>query len=130
MSSFLSKLDMDGEKYTVLKCSYKFKKSVDSTTKPSGEVKGGKIKMIIESRGNMALLEWIIAPEKEKNGTITFFRRDALSRLIQIDFKKAQCISFKEKFNSINGQPMNISFTIVARSLKFNHLEFNNDWTV
>lgn len=130
MSSFLAKLVMDGEKYTVLKCSYKFKKPVDAMTKPSGEVKGGKIHMTVETRGNMELLEWIIAPEKEKNGMITFFRRDALSRLFGIEFKKAQCIKFKEEFNSTNGMPMNINFTIVARSIKFNHLEFNNDWTI
>jgi hypothetical protein len=129
MSSFLAKLTLDAETYIVLKCSYQFDKPIDSTTKPSGEVRGGKIKLSIESRGNMGLLEWVLSPEKEKDGTITFFRRDGMSRLLEIQFNKAQCIKFKEKFNSIDSAPMFITFTLVAKNLKFNHVEYNNDWT-
>lgn len=129
MSSFLAKLILDGETYTVLKCSYKFKKPTDPTTKPTGEVQGGKIKLTIESRGNMGLLEWIIAPEREKDGIITFFKRDAMSRLLQIEFQKAQCIRFKEKFNSVDNEPMHINFTLTARNLSFNHVKYINDWT-
>ncbi|WP_128330628.1 type VI secretion system tube protein TssD [Apibacter sp. HY039] len=130
MSSFLSKLELDGENYTVLKCEYEFNKPIDSTTKPSGEVTGGKIKLSIESSGNVGLLEWIIAPDKEKDGSIIFYRRDAMSKLLEIQFKKAYCINFKEEFNSVDNEPMCITLTIVARSLKFNHLEYQNDWTM
>ncbi|CVK15984.1 hypothetical protein Ga0061079_104103 [Apibacter mensalis] len=130
MSSFLAKLEIDGETYTVLKCNYNFKKPTDSTTKPSGEVSGGKIKLTLESRGNVSFLEWIMAPDKEKDGTITFFRRDAISKLLEIQLKKAYCIKFKEKFNAVDNQPMQITLTLVARSLKFNHLEYQNDWTM
>jgi hypothetical protein len=128
MSSFKSTLDLEGENYAVLKCSYQFDKPVDTTTKPTGEVRGGRIKLTIESRGNTGLLDWIIAPEKEKDGLITFYKRDAMSRLLEIQFKKAHCIQFKEKFNAIDTNPMRIALTISARTLKFNHLEFHNDW--
>lgn len=130
MSSFLAKLFLDGETYTVLKCDYDFNKPTDSTTKPSGEVSGGKINLTIESRGNTGFLEWIISPDREKDGIIIFYRRDSISKLMDIKFKKAYCIKFKEQFNADDNQPMRITFTLVARSLTFNHLEYQNDWTM
>ncbi|TWP24863.1 hypothetical protein ETU08_02175 [Apibacter muscae] len=130
MSSFLAKLFLDGETYTILKCKYQFDKLTDPTFKPSGEVVGGKIKLTIESRGHVGLLEWILARDKEKEGYVEFYRRDGMSRQLRIEFKKAFCIRYKEKFNSVGNVPMHISFVIVAQKLKFNHLEFHNDWVI
>lgn len=130
MSSFLAKLKLDEEIYTILKCHYKFDKPIDSTTKPFGEVSGGQITLSIESRGDMNLLRWMLAPDVEKDGEIIFYRRDGMSRLLRIEFFKAYCISFEETFNSVDNEPMFITLTVVARSLKFNHVEFQNDWTM
>lgn len=49
---------------------------------------------------------------------------------MEVKFKKAYCIKFKEKFNADDNRPMHITFTLVARSLAFNHLEYQNDWTM
>lgn len=64
--SFLLKLEIDGETYTVLKCSYNSKKLTGCTTKPNGETNSEKIKLILESCGNVSFLEWIIAPDQNR----------------------------------------------------------------
>ena len=64
--SFSLKLKIDGETYTVLKCNYNSRKLTGSTTKPNGEISGEKIKLLLESCGNVSFLEWIMAPDQNR----------------------------------------------------------------
>ncbi|WP_260391893.1 type VI secretion system tube protein TssD [Apibacter muscae] len=127
----MSKLELDGEIYTILECNYGFEKRTDSTSKPSGETLGGEIELTIESRGKMNLVEWVLSPDKEKSGVIIFYRRDGMSKLFDIHFDKAYCIKFHEKFNSTGNEPMQITLTIAAKTLKFNnHIGYTRDWVI
>ncbi|MDR2122657.1 MAG: hypothetical protein LBP34_05970 [Flavobacteriaceae bacterium] len=128
MSSFLAKLELDGESYTVLHCRYEFEKQIDSTNKPLSEVSGGKILLTLESTGKSNFIDWLLANNKTKDGTIIFYRRDMMSRLQEIKFEKAYCVKLSEEFDAVNNNPMKISLTLIAKSLKFNAVSFVNDW--
>lgn len=131
MSSFLAKLEIDRESYTVLDCQYSFEKCIDSTSKPSGETLGGEIELSIESTGKTHFVDWILSTDRDKTGKIIFFRRDGLSRLLEITFEKAYCIKFREKFSSVGTSPMQINMTLVARSLSFNGSPiFKKNWVL
>lgn len=131
MSSFLAKLELDGEAYTVLNCNYNFQKKTDSTSKPSGETSGGQISLSIESNGKTDFLDWILSGERSKDGKIIFYRRDMMGKLYEIIFEKAYCINFNETFSSSGTTPMQIDITLVARTLKFNERSvFKKNWTL
>lgn len=131
MSSFLAKLEIDGESYSILSCDYGFKKRTDSTSKPSGETSGGEIEISIESNGTTNFVDWILSGDRNKDGKIIFYRRDAMSRLLEITFEKAYCINFRETFSSIGNSPMQVHLTLVARKLKFNNQSvFKKNWVL
>nr|WP_305069633.1 type VI secretion system tube protein TssD [Flavobacterium covae] len=102
--SFLAKLELDGNTYNILSCDYNFTQQIDATGKPEGMPQGGEINIRIESNGKSNLLQWMLDHSQTKNGTITFFRRDAMSKLQELKFEKAYCVSFSEYFDAIPGK--------------------------
>ena len=87
--SFLAKLVIDGQEYNVLHCTYNFEQSMDSTGKPSGKPLGGQIMITLESQGKFDLFHWMASPDQTKDGSIIFYKRDAMSQLQRVEFTKA-----------------------------------------
>jgi hypothetical protein len=112
--SFLSTLHVDGEEYNVLEFNIDFKQGTDTTGKPIGEPKGGTVKLTIEATQNTTFLSWMLNSNLTKDGKITFYRRDALSKMKELDFKKAFCINYHEQFTSTTDIPMKITLELIA----------------
>lgn len=130
MSSFLAKLEMDGEVHTILQCTYNFNQKVDNTGKPQGGIRGGEITLTLESSGTSTFADWMLSPEKSKDGTLIFYRRDAMSKLQEVKFEKGYCIQFTEKFDAVNDQPMQITLVITAKNLSVANVPFQNNWKI
>lgn len=126
--SFLSKLELDGNTYNILECRYSFSQATDGTGKPQGMPQGGEIFIRIESTGNPELLGWMLDHNQTKNGTITFFRRDAMSKLQELNFEKAYCINFAEHFNSFNAEPLQIEMHLIAKKFDVNGATHEKSW--
>lgn len=126
--SFLSKLQIDGEEYNVLEFNIDFKQELDSTSKPTGNAKGGIIKLIIEATQNSIFLSWMLNSDLTKDGKIIFYRRDALSKMKELTFEKAYCISYHEQFTSTTEVPMKITMELVTKDLTFGDAKFSNNW--
>jgi hypothetical protein len=126
--SFLSTFHVDGEEYNVLEFNIDFKQGTDTTGKPIGDPKGGAIKLIIEATQNTKFLSWMLNSELTKDGKIIFFRRDALSKMKELDFKKAFCINYHEQFTSTTDIPMKITLELIAKELTFGDAKFSNNW--
>lgn len=128
--SFLSKLQIDGEEYNVLEFNIDFKQEVDTTSKPTGNAKGGNIKLIIEATQSSIFLSWMLNSDLTKDGKIIFYRRDALSKMKELTFEKAYCISYHEQFTSTTEVPMKITMELVTKELSFGDAKFSNNWIV
>lgn len=126
--SFLSKLELDGNTYNILECKYSFVQSTDGTGKPEGMPQGGEIFIRIESTGNPELLGWMLDHNQTKNGKITFFRRDAMSKLQELTFEKAYCIKFTEHFNSVDAEPLQIEMNLIAKKFDVNGASHVKSW--
>lgn len=126
--SFLSTLHVDGEEYNVLEFNIDFKQGTDTTGKPIGEPKGGAVKLIIEATHNTAFLSWMLNSNLTKDGKIVFYRRDALSKMKELNFKKAFCINYHEQFTSTTDIPMKITLELIAKELTFGDAKFSNNW--
>ncbi|OXB09371.1 hypothetical protein B0A81_06265 [Flavobacterium plurextorum] len=126
--SFLSKLHIDGEEYNVLEFNIDFKQDIDTSSKPTGNAKGGIIKIIIEATQNSLFLSWMLNSDLTKDGKIIFYRRDALSKMKELTFEKAFCINYHEQFTSTTEVPMKITMELVTKELTFGDAKFSNNW--
>lgn len=126
--SFLAKLLIDGDEHNILDFDIKFKQEIDTTSKPIGNAKGGIIKITIEANQSTAFLSWMLSGDMTKDGKITFYRRDAMSKMKELTFEKAFCIGYEEQFNSTTDISMKIIMEIVTREMAFGEAKFINNW--
>ncbi len=129
--SFLSTLTIDDTDYKVLKCHFGMNQSIAKNgmaiQNPTG---GGLIDIIIESTSSTDLFDWMVSANKKKNGSITFYRRDAMSRLKRLDFTDALCVRYDEDFDHDGASPMTTRVTISAREIVLEDVTVSNNWTV
>src|SRR5882757_7561009 len=126
--SFIAKMKLDGEEMNVLHCGFRFTQMTDATGKPTAIPHGGSISLLVESNGGTDLFDWMISPTQTKSGTITFYRRDTMSKLKTLEFTDAHCVDYYETFDHIGQNPMQIQLTISALEIKLNDSEFKNNW--
>lgn len=121
---------LDGKNYLVLSCHYAFNQSVDSTGRPSSDVRGGTVSVTIESTDDNAIFNWMIDSHGFKDGKITFFKRDQDSKMKELEFKQASCINYSESFDANSNSPMSLSFTVSAKELSLAGDSHKNPWPV
>lgn len=126
--SFLAKLEIDNQVFNVLEFDLFFTQQVDNNGKPVNKTKGGQIKLIVESTQTDLFSEWMVSQTSLKDGKVTFYRRDAMSTMKNVVFKKAFCISFRKKFCSNGVQPMTTEILITANEVKIGSTKFENNW--
>ena len=127
---FRADLTIDSLKdVTVLECHYVLDRNTDPTGRPAEDVRGGKVTIKIESSDDTTLFEWVINPYAQKDGEITFFKRNDPVAAKVLKFKEAYLVEYGEAFNSESRQPMVQSFTISARIIELGGGKFENKWT-
>jgi hypothetical protein len=126
--SFVAKANIDGEEMNVLHCGFRFMQGTDATGKPTSIPQGGTVQLTVESNGGTSLFDWMINPTQIKNGSVTFYRRDNMSKLKTLEFSEAYCVDYYESFDHEGDNPMQVQLTISAHELKLNDSEFKNNW--
>ena len=69
-----------------------------------------------------------IAVAVVKDGKIIFYRRDAMSTMKNVTFKKAYCISLHKSFKSEGSVPMVTEILISSNEVKIGNTLFENNW--
>ena len=126
--SFLAKLELDDKTYNVLECEYDFTQNIDETGKPKGMPYGGEISIRVESTGTPELLNWMLDHNQTKDGKIVFYRRDAMSKLQEVLFKKAFCIKYKEHCDAQGTEPLQIEIRLIAQGFDVGGVAHNKMW--
>ncbi len=126
--SFLAKFEMDGETMNVLDFRMSMNQKIDLSGKVSANPTGGMIFMKVESTKSTLLFDWMISAVQLKNGTITFFKRDALSQMRELKFAEGYCVEYHELFVADTSNPMQIEFVISARQISVNGSNFDKNW--
>lgn len=126
--SFIAKLSIDGEEANILYCAFRFSQTTDATGRPSSIPQGGTVNLTVESTGKVDLFDWMISPMQKKSGTITFYRRDTMSKLKTLDFTDAHCVDYNEVYQHDGDFPMQIGLVLSAKELKLNGSNFKNNW--
>ena len=126
--SFLAKLELDNEVFNVLEFDVTFNQSVDNNGKPANKVKGGQVRIVVESTHTDLFSDWMVSHTSTKDGKVIFYRRDAMSTMKNVSFKKAYCISFQKRFRSEGTVPMTTEILITSNEIKVGNTLFENNW--
>lgn len=126
--SFIAKLKLTGDEMNVLHCSFRLSQNTDATGKPTAVPQGGTVNLMVESDGSTDLFDWMISSTQTKSGTITFFRRDNMSKLKTLSFTDAHCVDYYEIFDHNSEEPMRIQLMLSAKEIKLNDSQFKNNW--
>ncbi|MCW3462839.1 type VI secretion system tube protein TssD [Chitinophaga nivalis] len=126
--SFKAILRIDGDEMNILECRFSFTQHTDHNGRPAARPKGGTISLLLESAGETGLFDWMISNTRMKSGSITFFRRDAMSRLKSLQFRDAYCVGYTEQFYASGEQPLQIQLTLSAREISLNNTVYQNPW--
>ena len=125
---FKAVLKVDNREMNVLYCHYDLIQEVDDTGRPSSITRGGRIMLTIESTDDTSMFEWMCNNFERKDGSVTFFKRDADAASKTLEFSEGYLIKYDEKFHSRNRIPFVESFTISAREIKMGFGEHVNEW--
>ncbi|MEN2401046.1 type VI secretion system tube protein TssD [Flavobacterium sp. MC2016-06] len=104
-------LKLDNKEYRLITFDLKSTQPVDKTGKPSQRPSGLLIDLVIESDSDTSLLQWALGNEP-KDGIITFYKADGMSKFSEVKFQKAYCVSLAEKFEANGTLPMRQIITI------------------
>lgn len=126
--SFLAKLNVDGKQYNILHCTYNFEQATDGSGKPAARPQGGQIMVTIEADGSYDLLHWMASSDQTKNGSVKFYKRDAMSRQEEVFFEKAYCTFLEAEFDAEDSAPFQKTIIISAKKLKIGDMTFENLW--
>ena len=128
--SFKVKLELDGKTYNVLACKYELSQSRDRTGLPEGMPTGGEIHLRLESTGEPDFFKWMRDNNETKDGKIIYYRRDAMSKLQELVFKKDFFVNFIEDFNANSKEPLQIELIISAQQLIIGGVSFEKQWKI
>ena len=126
--SFLAKLNIDGEEFTVLKCAFRVNQATDHNGMPSSHPVGGKIELSIESNIKLDFFEWSASSNATKDGEIVFFKRDNISSLKTVTFREAYCVEYGEEFDAVDEQPLRTTLVISAKEISMRGTTLDNNW--
>ncbi|MBC9795222.1 type VI secretion system tube protein TssD [Sinomicrobium weinanense] len=128
--SFLSKCVIDDHEMNVLDYEIVFDQDSDISDKPASDPRGGKIRLVVELTRSTMLYEWMISSSQTKNGIITFYKRDAMSTLRKVEFKRGYCMHYRERFTADSDKPLRVQIMISAKEIIINSVPFSKNWAL
>ncbi|WP_055446366.1 type VI secretion system tube protein TssD [Lacinutrix mariniflava] len=126
--AFKAKLNVGGQEYNVLNCSYELYQETDSTGRPSSITRGGKIKLTVESTADVSLSDWMFNNFERRDGSIKFIKRDSDSTSKELKFTEGYMVKYHENFDATGKNPMSEAFVISAKSIAMGNGEHVNEW--
>ncbi len=125
--SFFAKLFVDNKEIIVLDCSFEISKHADETGKPESGALGGQIEISFEmSENDDGFFSWAETLDMIKNGSIIFYKDNALAVKYRLEFTAAHCLNFSANFSSEGRFIANIILS--AHELQFGNEKHTNHW--
>ena len=100
MASYSAKLEIDGQQYPVVLCSYSFTQAVDTRGRVNERVRHGLLELVLDIPDGDQLLVWAATPHYPLDGHVSFFQVNDLTASETVSFKAGQCIGYQEVFEA------------------------------
>ncbi|HEX8576748.1 MAG TPA: type VI secretion system tube protein TssD [Flavobacterium sp.] len=128
--SFLAKLTIDGKAYNILDYTYHPRQPADHSGKPTGKVISGFLSLTLESDRETTFYDWMLSPDMAKEGTITFYKRDAMSKQGEIEFETTYCVGYTERFSGTGNTPMVQHLQLSPGKITYGGVVYEENWNV
>ena len=127
--AFRASMEVAGKEYDVLFSDYEFSRNTDTKGKPSSNILGGRIEVIVESTEDTTLIESMLNGQfKPIDGKITYKKADEDAKMKEIEFKNAYVVHYKETLDVNNEVPMTIAITFSAEEITVGNAALDNRW--
>ena len=126
--SFRANLSFEGKEFDVIQCDYSIEREVDSKGRPSSNLYGGKINIMVESTDDITLIDKMASQFKPNTGTITFKKDDEDAKMKELKWENGYIITLEEGLEIVGEIPMGIRFTVSAQTLTIGDAEFKQNW--
>ena len=111
----------------LLTCDYSFSQEVDQRGLAKSQVTGGIINFSFLSIEDEEIMWWMVSPNADKNGKISFSGSEDEKVFKTLEFKDARCVYYQETFSRDNEMMEEIS--ISAREISLSGATHTNTWT-
>lgn len=129
MGSFRASFEFGGKEFDVLNAEYILNRNTDDKGKPSSSVKGGRVTLTLESTADTSVIEAMVNNQfKAVEGKILFKKTDQDSKMLEVGFKNAYIVYFKEELDVNNEVPMKFTVTFSAEELSIGNAVLENRW--
>ena len=129
MGSFRASFEFGGNEYDVLYSNFEFSRNTDSKGKPSSNVLGGRVHLVIESTEDTTVIESMLNGQfKPVAGKIVFKKTDEDAKMKEVTFKNAYVVNYKETLDVTNDVPMRIDVTFSAEEISVGDAILDNRW--
>lgn len=120
MASYAARLEVEGQHYPVVLCSYSFAQATGPRGRASEGVRHGLLELVLDVPDGDQLLRWATTPHQPFTGRIAFYQAsDQMAREL-VEFTDGECVSYQEVFEA--GADLIGSYrcalTIAARKLQ------------
>lgn len=126
--SFRASLNFEGKEFDVIKCDYSIEREVDSKGRPSSNLYGGKIHLMIESTDDIHIIEKMATQFKPHSGSIIFKKDDEDAKMKELAWENGYIVDYSEGIEIVGDIPMAIRFVISAQTLKIGDATFTQNW--
>lgn len=126
--AFRSSLKFEGKEYDVLDCHYSFHRDVDLKGRPSSNVYGGTIKVMVESTEDTTIIAQMVNQFKPNSGSITFNKGDEDAKMKELSWENGYVVKYRETLDVVGREPMKIYFEISAEKIKMEGVEVEHKW--
>ena len=129
MGSFRASFEFGGNEYDVLYSNFEFSRNTDSKGKPSSNVLGGRVHLVIESTEDTTVIESMLNGQfKPVEGKIVFKKTDEDAKMKEVTLKNAYVVNYKETLDVTNDVPMRIDVTFSAEEISVGDAILDNRW--
>lgn len=115
-----------GKKFEVIECEYGFSQNYDASNKPSGSPTINLIHLVIKVTNETDLVDWMVTPRAEKDGSIEIKMSESKTRTIT--FKRGYCVDYSERYDNHSSDPYLISLSIISKEISINSITYKAEW--
>ena len=126
--AFRAKLQLADDEYDALSCDYSFHRDVDAKGRPTTNVYGGTIRMVVESNDDTNIVAQLMKQFKPFSGSVTFYKGSEPSSMKALSWENGYIMRFRETFDETSREPMKIHFEISAEKIIMGGEEVSHKW--
>ena len=100
MASYSAKLEVDGQEYPVILCTYNFTQATGSRGRVRERVRHGLLELVLDVPAGDQLLLWAATPHYPLDGHVSFYQASEFMAQETVAFKQGQCVRYQEVFEA------------------------------